>query len=132
MNATDSFLEACAEGDLNQAKFFLPYLETIDVRSNQGWTGLIIACHGEHHALAKWLILQGADVNATNRKGTTVFMYAKTPIIRSLDTTFLDYLIKRGADPNAQDSSGQTALDYVKRSNRRSPLVQYLKTLKKN
>lgn len=120
------FLNACAEGDLKKAQTLLPRLAGVDMRSEQGWTGLIMACHGQHQDVAKWLIREGADVNATNHKGTTVFMYAKTPVVGSGDTSFLDFLISQGADPNAKDSFGKTALDYVVESHPNNRLVTYL------
>ena len=130
MSAQQAFLTACAEGDLTQVQQLLPQLESVDVKTEQGWTGLTMACHGEHQELAKWLIAQGADVNATNSKGTTVFMYAKTPVVNSGDFAFLNYLIEQGADPHAKDCFGKTALDYVEEKHPGNPLIGYLSNLK--
>lgn len=56
----------------------------------------------------------GANVNAVNKKGTTVFMYAKTPVQnRHKDTSLLTYLLKCGAEINKKDTFGKTVLDYV-------------------
>lgn len=130
MSAQQAFLTACAEGDLEQAQQLFPQVESVDVKTEQGWTGLTMACHGEHQELAKWLISQGADVNATNPKGTTVFMYAKTPVVNSGDFAFLDYLIGQGADPHAKDCFDKTALDYVAEKHPGNPLIDYLSNLK--
>jgi ankyrin repeat protein len=131
-NIKEAFLKACSNGDKEDVESFIPYIESIDIRTKEGWTGLILACHGKHYAVAKTLIANGADVNASNSKGTTVFMYAKTPIIESGEIDFLDYLIAKGANPNAIDSFGKTALDYVSDITPEGILVEYLTRYKKD
>ena len=110
----DSFWSACAQGDLPRVRELRGSLGgKMDQPNARGWTGLIMACHGEHHDVAKYLVEEGADVNAANGKGTTVFMYAKTPVANSKDTSLLSWLLGAGARINAEDNSGKTALDYV-------------------
>ena len=109
------FYKACKKGDLDSVKSFISSNpEDIDVPSKDGWTGLIIACHHEQKEVVKLLIEMGANVNAANKKGTTVFMYAKTPVQNiHKDTSLLNYLLKCGAKINKKDVFGKTVLDYV-------------------
>ena len=90
------------------------YPDLVKAKTQQGCSVLILACVNENINIAKQLIKNGADINATNPKGTTVFMYAKTPVIRKHGKTdFLEFLLENGADINAQDNFGKTVLDYV-------------------
>ncbi len=110
-----AFFNACTVGDSKTVQEFINQREyPIDIRNNMGWTGLIMACFNEKAEIAKLLIRNGADVNATNQKGTTVFMYAKTPIQKKPKSTrFLEYLLNKGANINALDNKGMSVLDYV-------------------
>lgn len=108
-----SFLTACEQGNLREIQRILPQISNINVKTAQGWTGLVMAVYAENIDLAKLLLENGADINATNTKGTTVFMYAKTPVFESQDYSLLEYLLSQGADINAKDQFGLTVLDYV-------------------
>lgn len=55
----------------------------------------------------------GADVNASNRNGTTALMYAKTQAFASGDMRILTLLVSHGADMEARDNHGLRAIDYV-------------------
>jgi ankyrin repeat protein len=107
------FFEICVNGDVNKAKIIIPELDDIDVKSPEGWTGLMIACFNENKDLANLLVFHGANVNATNQKGTTVFMYAKTPVLKSQNTDLLEWLLQKGANINSKDVFDKTVLDYV-------------------
>ena len=109
------FYKACKKGDLDSVKSFISTNpEDIDVPSKDGWSGLIIACYHEQKEVVNLLIEMGANVNAVNKKGTTVFMYAKTPVQNiHKDTSLLNYLLKCGAKINKKDVFGKTVLDYV-------------------
>ncbi len=109
------FLKACEIGDLTKVKTKLKEdSNLINCVTKQGWTGLVLAVYNENVKIAKYLISNGADVNASNFKGTTVFMYAKTPILeKPTQIKFLDYLISVGANINSVDVFGKTVLDYV-------------------
>ena len=115
----EDFFNACVHGDLELVGKFIEQNEyPIDIKSKEGWTGLVMACYNEKHEIAKLLIDHGADINATNDKGTTIFMYAKTPIQEKQNQTdFLQYLIDNGADINALDHKGKSVLDYVIENN---------------
>ena len=111
-----NFHHACKTGKLDAVGAFLSSdPDRIDEKSPEGWTGLIVACFNQQFEVAKLLVENGADVNATNAKGTTVFMYAKTPIQNNdqESTKILDYLLDKGADINRLDIFNKSVLDYV-------------------
>ncbi len=108
------FFKACADGDVKTVASSIPMLKHIDVKTDEGWTGLVKAVFNEHFEVAKLLVAHGADVNATNHKGTSIFMYAKTPVFTSKNTEILDWLIDQGANLNVTEHRSLTVLDYVK------------------
>lgn len=114
----EKFFNACITGDSDIVMEFLNENQyPIDIRNEKNWTGLIMACFNEREKVAKLLIENGADINATNHKGTTVFMYAKTPVQQNPTKVFLlNYLLENGANINAKDEKGLTVLDYVKKN----------------
>ncbi len=93
----------------------IPELENIDIRDESERSGFALAVRNEHFEIAQILFEKGADIHAKNKNGTTIFMYAKTPVFRSKNTEVLSWLIESGADINACDHRGLTALDYVKK-----------------
>lgn len=109
------FFNACLKGDYAIVQTYIDEGRyDLDLKSKEGWTGLVMACFNENIEVAKLLIRSGADINATNHKGTTVFMYAKTPIQKKPEETgFLQYLLDHGADINALDHKKKSVLDYV-------------------
>lgn len=108
------FFNACIQGDSDVLRFFLDRKDfDIDTKTKEGWTGLIMACYNNNNKIVKLLVQHGADVNATNSKGTTVFMYAKTPILKSGDVEILEFLLENKADINACDCYSKSVLDYV-------------------
>ena len=115
MDDLERFHHACQSGELSEvARFVMDRPDQIDSPSPQGWTGLIMACFNEHADVVRCLVEAGADINATNAKGTTVFMYAKTPVQNhQQQTELLTYLLDHGADINALDCHGKSVLDYV-------------------
>lgn len=108
------FFKACEQGDIQTLKNVLSKIRDINVKTKEGWTGLVLAVYSEHFEIAKFLVANGANVNSTNHKGTTVFMYAKTPVFKSKNTTILNWLLENGADINAMDlKASMTVLDYA-------------------
>ena len=111
----DIFFEACKTGNVKIVKLFINNTNNdINCQTPEGWTGLIISCFNQQEEIAKLLIENGANINYINPKGTTVFMYAKTPILNNQkDTVFLNYLLENGANINALDIYNKTVLDYT-------------------
>jgi methionyl-tRNA formyltransferase len=109
------FFDGCENGSIAIVeKFIKQALYPIDAVSSEGWTGLIKACYNQHGEVVKLLVENGANVNATNENGTTVFMYAKTALQQlPKKTELLTYLLDHGADINALDVRHKSVLDYV-------------------
>ncbi|MGJ8665812.1 MAG: ankyrin repeat domain-containing protein [Patiriisocius sp.] len=117
-NIEDYFL-ACKDGNLDVVKEYINiYPANIEVKTKEGWTGLVISSFNHHFEIVKFLVENGANVNAVNSKGTTVFMYAKTPILnKSIETIMLSYLLESGALINQLDIFKKSVLDYVLENN---------------
>jgi len=116
MKITEEYFTACANGDLDTVKKIIETgsLNNIDIKSPEGWTGLIISCFNKRYEIVNFLIANKANINATNTKGTSVLMYAKTPVQQNQDDTkTLKLLIDAGADINHLDSFNKSILDYV-------------------
>jgi len=69
---------------------------------------LISAIYKNDFALVKSLVDKGADVNAKDKEGRTMLMYAVWK--GNGQTDIVKLLIERGADVNAKDIYGSTAL----------------------
>ena len=115
MNILEDFFSCCAHGKFEKIKQIVQNKTfNIDTKNNNGWTGLIIACFNSHVELAVYLISKGANVNAVNGKGTSVFMYAKTPVLQNFKgLNILNLLISNGAKINHLDKFNKSVLDYV-------------------
>ena len=111
-HAEDVF-DICRDGTVEDLKDLLAFRDCLELRHEMGWTPLIVACHAGNLEIVKQLIDLGADVNAANEKGTTVFMYAKSAAMRMGSPKLIDLLIAAGADPNLRDHAGKTALEYA-------------------
>ena len=104
-----SFAEACALGDTDRAQRMLaadPGL--IDSRTPDGYPAAGIAIFFGHGALARWLIEQGADVNAYADNANRVAPVHAAASARDRETMRL--LLERGADPNARQLMDYTPL----------------------
>ena len=81
-----------------------------------GDTALHLAAAAHHRELSKFVVAQGADVRARNRRGAEPLHYAAdgSPVAddwhRDAQREVIIYLIENGANPNAMDKSGVAAL----------------------
>lgn len=104
-----SFAEACALGDETRVRELLAGDPTlIRSRSADGFPGLGLAIFFGHGALARWLIEQGADVNAPAENAARVAPLHAAAAVRDRETMRL--LLERGADANAKQQSDFTPL----------------------
>jgi ankyrin repeat protein len=122
--------ESCKAGNRNAALIYMAHVSDIDVRCVEGWTPLIVASYNGFTDIIVDLITHGANVNATNRNGTSVLMYAKSAAVRTGDYSGMDVLLEHKADPYHRDLYGKTIFDYAKTIND-SILLSYL-SLKMN
>jgi uncharacterized protein len=104
-----SFPEACALGDDARARALLANdAGALNTRSPDGFPPLGLAIFFGHGALARWLIEQGADVNAPAENAQRV-----TPAhaaAATCDRETMRLLLERGADPNARQQLDYTPL----------------------
>lgn len=104
-----SFAEACALGDEPRAKEMLAAdPDVLQSRTADGFPALGVAIFFGHGALARWLIDQGADVNAAAENAARVAPLHAAAAVRDRET--LRLLLDRGADPNARQQSDYTPL----------------------
>jgi ankyrin repeat protein len=104
-----SFPEACALGDHNRAQRMLgedPSL--LDARSADGFPPVGLAIFFGHGALARWLIEQGADVNAAAENAQRVAPLHAAAAVCDRET--LAMLLARGADVHAKQQQDFTPL----------------------
>jgi ankyrin repeat protein len=102
-----SFGEVCALGDEARAKAMLAADRSLlDARTADGYPPVGMAIFFGHGALARWLIEQGADVNAAATNAQRVAPLHAAAAARDRET--MRMLLERGADPNARQQ-----MDYV-------------------
>lgn len=104
-----SFGEACALGDEERVKEMLagdPSL--VNSRTADGYPAAPMAIFFGHGALARWLIEQGADVDAAAENAQRVAgVHAAAA---ACDRETMQMLLARGANPNAKQQMDYTAL----------------------
>ena len=107
--ATLSFHDACAAGENGRAKEMLrrdPSL--LDRRSSDGFPPLGLAIFFGNRELAKFLIGEGADVNAASSNAQRVTpLHAAAAVC---DHELMAMLLERGADANARQQMDYTPL----------------------
>ena len=60
-----------SDGNLSKLKMRLSQEDSVNKRGPSGWTALHRAVQGGHIHIVRWLISQGADVNAKSEWGDT-------------------------------------------------------------
>lgn len=96
-----SFGEACAIGDEARVHAMLAEDRSLlDARTADGFPPVGMAIFFGHGALARWLIEQGADVNAAATNAQRVAPLHAAAAVCDRET--LRALLARGADPNAR------------------------------
>jgi methionyl-tRNA formyltransferase len=107
-------IQAIEQQNLARVRELVRRVPNLEIRSRQGWSPLMIAAYTGNLAIAEILITSGADVNATNKKGTSVLMYAKSIAARSNSIELVKYLLWSGANANAIDIFNISVLDYAR------------------
>lgn len=104
-----SFGEACALGDQARVRELLAgNPAALRSRTADGFPPLGLAIFFGHGALARWLIEQGADVNAPAENAARVAPLHAAAAARDRETMRL--LLERGADANAKQQGDFTPL----------------------
>lgn len=104
-----ALLRSIEKGDVSAANRLLSSGVTVNARTKEGWTALILAAQRNLSNLTHALITRGADVNARDKQGQTALMHAA----RKGHRQTVELLVNRGADVTAKDRAGRTALMYV-------------------
>ena len=107
-------LQAVKQGDAQTTSQLIGKVPDLEIRTRQGWTPLMMAAYAGNLAVVKELVAAGADVNAVNKKGTSVLMYAKSAAIRTTNLDLMRYLLKQGADARVVDLTNKSVLDYAR------------------
>lgn len=111
-----SLFEACSSGNLVQVKNILDkFPRLISQRTKEGWTPIILAAYNQKIMIVKMLLERGADPNECGRNGTTVLMYAKTPLLNDPKASYdlLDVLLEKGAEVKRRDCYGKDIVQYI-------------------
>ncbi|HEY0372380.1 MAG TPA: ankyrin repeat domain-containing protein [Thermoanaerobaculia bacterium] len=104
-----SFAEACALGDEARVRELLANDPSVlNTRGADGFPPMPMAIFFGHGALARWLIEQGADVNAAAENPQRVSPVHAAAATCDRDT--MRVLLDRGADPNARQQMDYTPL----------------------
>lgn len=80
--------------------------------NDAGWTALHYAASGTHEEVVRWLISQGADLNARSPNGTTPLMMAAG----YGGISSAEVLLEAGADAALRNDHGMTAADFARRA----------------
>jgi len=104
----ESFHIPAAKGDLDTLKAELDEGRDIDSRDAAGQTALMYAAETGQMEVVKYLVSNGADVNARSKgigRGTALIYAASSNRL-----VVMEYLIERGAEVNAMTQARETAL----------------------
>jgi ankyrin repeat protein len=68
----------------------LKYLNQVHVKDKYGNTPLHDACSNGHTDMAKWLVSNGADINAKNDSGSTPLHLANNKLKKELEKCIIN------------------------------------------
>lgn len=97
------FVDAAKTGQIGAVKALLDSGVKIDYANSSGETALLAAVAGGRDEVTNELIARGADVNAMDKHGGSVLLYAIESCGKldgCKDHTIVDRLLAKGADPN--------------------------------
>ncbi|TLD44337.1 MAG: hypothetical protein FAZ92_03406 [Accumulibacter sp.] len=77
-----------------------------------GWSPLVYAAFGGRTAVVEYLLIKGAEVNATTPNGSTALLFAA----RFGHLEVVELLLRNKADPNLANDRGATPIDWALKS----------------
>ncbi|XP_022108549.1 ankyrin repeat and EF-hand domain-containing protein 1-like isoform X2 [Acanthaster planci] len=105
-----ALMVACAQGNLEVARFLLENGADVNCQDNFLWTPLHHACLSGQLDVVELLVAHQANINAQAMNGGT-------PLMRAIQTSAPDivkYLIEKGCDVMLENRKGDNALDVAK------------------
>nr|WP_304665397.1 ankyrin repeat domain-containing protein [Pseudomonas savastanoi] len=103
------FFDASREGNNPMLDTFIEAHYDLNVRDEQGYTGLILAAYHGHEDSVERLINAGADPCAKDNRGNTALMGA----IFKGELSIAKRLVQADCGPNLTNNAGQTAAMYA-------------------
>lgn len=111
----EELLDACQINHLSLVKDICSVKEHINqYETTYGWTPLMVATYHNNIEIAKYLLINGADINAVNYNGKNLLMYAKDTFMEKNDSTLFDLYLNLGIEPTRKDYSGHDLYFYTK------------------
>ncbi|MBM9502092.1 ankyrin repeat domain-containing protein [Leptospira sp. 201903071] len=96
------------KGNLQELSSRLQTFGNLETRNQKGYTLLMLAAYNGREETVRFLISQGADVNATDDSGNSILMGAAFKGFENI----VEILMKSGADKNYKNSKGQNAFQF--------------------
>lgn len=109
----EELLVACKIGDLQQVQEICFLKKYLNEKNKYGWSPLIVATYANRIDVVKYLIVNGADIYATNSNGTNLLMYAKEAYKKYRDNTLFKLYLKLGLSVGQKDYYGYDVKHYL-------------------
>ena len=123
----EEFINACERNDLKAVKRLFHHAN-LEEKTNEGWTPLIVACYNNSFETAAYLLTQGADVDASNYKGTSVIMYAKNAVLNTGNFNILKLVLSYNPNIFNKDFHNKDIFEYLK--DQSIGVAEYIKNYK--
>lgn len=109
VTAQKNIFDVCRNGTLEELKtLYNENPESINIKNNNGYTPLILACYHGNEKVIPFLIEKVDDINGSCNFGTPLMAAVYK---RNLNITRM--LLNKKADPNIIDANGTTALHFA-------------------
>ncbi len=122
----DEILFACEKDDFCFLNDRIAEGYDINDWGKNGWTPLIVSVFNHSVKSINILLNSGANIHATNFKGTSVLMYAMTKASETGDISVLQKLLKRGCKVTQKDYKGISLIEYAKMLNKSEVLNLFI------
>jgi methionyl-tRNA formyltransferase len=108
----DELFEACKNGRIEIVNKLIQIPQIINTQNAKGWTPLIVAIYNNRKDIVKTLLINGADVNISNFKGTSTLMYAKSSYVIHEDDEIIKLILSLDVDIYQKDYENKNIIDY--------------------
>lgn len=123
---TALFQWASGEGALPD-DFAMSEVKDLDLQNKMGWSALMVACYHCNLEAVTALVDAGADINASNKRGTTPLMYSRSGELATGKSDCFEFLLSVGADTTREDVHGHDVGWYLSKD-KQSRLQQLIGT----